>query len=104
MERTIGNLGQEIKQPSNPFANLSERSVKRCQVNILTALVANLENSDNNVKHLKVSVNLGDGYWLLRAQERTPCMFDRIIALKIISYMECRLQMEIADRSQVKLA
>ena len=23
LERTIGNLGEEIKQPSNPYANLS---------------------------------------------------------------------------------
>jgi hypothetical protein len=27
MERTIGNLGQEIWQPSNPFANLAQRAL-----------------------------------------------------------------------------
>ncbi|EMD33184.1 hypothetical protein CERSUDRAFT_68233 [Gelatoporia subvermispora B] len=29
MERTIGNLGEEIKQPLKPYANLSERAVRR---------------------------------------------------------------------------
>jgi hypothetical protein len=35
MERTIGNLGQEIRQPSNPFANLARRALLRSQVNAL---------------------------------------------------------------------
>jgi hypothetical protein len=29
MERTIGNLGQEIKSDSQPYANLSERGLRR---------------------------------------------------------------------------
>lgn len=28
LKRTIGNLGEEIKQPSNPYANLSERGLR----------------------------------------------------------------------------
>jgi len=28
MERTIGNLGEEIRQPSQPFANLAERGTR----------------------------------------------------------------------------
>ncbi|KAG2335234.1 hypothetical protein BDR05DRAFT_858792, partial [Suillus weaverae] len=43
MERTIGNLGQEIRQPSNPYVNLSREGVRRCQVNALKAMVPNLE-------------------------------------------------------------
>ena len=27
MEHTIGHLGQEIKQPSNPYANLAQRGL-----------------------------------------------------------------------------
>ncbi|KIJ95011.1 hypothetical protein K443DRAFT_109498 [Laccaria amethystina LaAM-08-1] len=45
MERTIGNLGEEIRQPSNPFANLSQRGLLRCQVNALTAMVPELKPS-----------------------------------------------------------
>jgi hypothetical protein len=42
MERTIGNLGEEIKQPSQPFANLSERGLRRCQVNALKSVLPHL--------------------------------------------------------------
>jgi len=28
LEHTIGNLGEEIKQHSNPFANLSQRGIR----------------------------------------------------------------------------
>ena len=42
MERTIGNLGQEIRQPSNPYTNLSERGVHRSRVNAITSIVPEL--------------------------------------------------------------
>ncbi|KZT31503.1 hypothetical protein SISSUDRAFT_1038391, partial [Sistotremastrum suecicum HHB10207 ss-3] len=45
LERTIGNLGQEIRQPSNPFANLSQRAILRCQINSLMVLVPGLSPS-----------------------------------------------------------
>jgi hypothetical protein len=48
MEQTIGNLGEEIKQPSNPFANLSQRGIRHSQVNALKAMIPDLEpNSDS---------------------------------------------------------
>uniref|UniRef100_D8QEM0 Uncharacterized protein n=1 Tax=Schizophyllum commune (strain H4-8 / FGSC 9210) TaxID=578458 RepID=D8QEM0_SCHCM len=43
MERTIGNLGEEIKQHSNPYANLSERAIRRCQINAIKALIPDIE-------------------------------------------------------------
>lgn len=42
MERTIGNLGEEIKQHSNPYANLSQRAIRRAQINTLTRLIPDL--------------------------------------------------------------
>ncbi len=39
MERTIGNLGEEIKQPSNPYGNLSERGLQRTQMNALAVMI-----------------------------------------------------------------
>ena len=42
MERTIGNLGEEIWQPSKPYANLSQRGLIRNQVNALIAMVPDL--------------------------------------------------------------
>ncbi|KAJ6484804.1 hypothetical protein C8R45DRAFT_829746 [Mycena sanguinolenta] len=67
IERTIGNLGQEIKSHSQPYANLSERSLRRCQVNALKAMFPDL---DPETKELpRGAVDLGDGFALLRARD-----------------------------------
>jgi hypothetical protein len=66
MERTIGNLGEEIKQPSQPFANLSERGLRRCQVNALKSMLPHLEPEP---KLPCVSIDLGNNYILLGALE-----------------------------------
>ncbi|KAF8576975.1 hypothetical protein K439DRAFT_1649194 [Ramaria rubella] len=69
IERTMGDLGGERKQLSNPYANLSERSLKRCQLNALKALIPAIV---KNVKKSSYStIDLGDGYKLLTARERT---------------------------------
>ena len=49
MERTIGNLGEEIKQYSNPFANLAQRGLCCCQVNSLKAMIPDLEPPENPI-------------------------------------------------------
>ncbi len=43
MERTIGNLGEEVKQPSNTFMNLSQRGLIRSQLNALYAMFPSLD-------------------------------------------------------------
>src|SRR6202041_2537545 len=68
MERVIGDLGGEIRQPSNPYANLSQHAVRRCQVNALKAMVPNLEEAPNLIP--RGAQDLGGGYVLLRAKER----------------------------------
>ena len=67
MERTIGNLGEEIQQPSNPFANLSQRGVRRSQVNALKAMIPDLE-PDLTVLP-RGARDIGDGFVLLRARD-----------------------------------
>ncbi|KAH7905503.1 hypothetical protein BJ138DRAFT_1017616, partial [Hygrophoropsis aurantiaca] len=68
MERTIGNLGEEIKQHSNPYANLSQRGLRRSQVNALKAMCPDLDtNSDSHLP--RGARDLGDGYTLLRARD-----------------------------------
>jgi hypothetical protein len=70
MERTIGNLGQEIRQPSQPYANLSQEGVRRCRVNTLLSAMPEL---DDPPKGLPLgAVDLGDGYALLRKRDRYP--------------------------------
>lgn len=70
MERAISDLGAEIKQPSNPFANLSKRGIVRCQVNALFSMVPSLE-SESSVLEPRGSANLDNGYVLLRKMDRT---------------------------------
>lgn len=70
MERTIGNLGQEIRQPSNPYANLSQRGLLRSQTNALIAMIPDLETPRPLVP--RGACDLGNGYILLRAKD-TAC-------------------------------
>ena len=68
IERTIGNLGEELKQPSNPFANLAQRGLRRCQTNALKAMVPDLD-PPKTLPH--GSIDLGNSYILLRAMDNT---------------------------------
>lgn len=72
MERTIGNLGQEVRQPSNPYANLSQRGLLRCQVNVLTAIIPDLTPLESSLP--RGAIELGNGYILLRAQDEYRAM------------------------------
>ncbi|KAI0321479.1 hypothetical protein OF83DRAFT_296742 [Amylostereum chailletii] len=67
MERTIGDLGQEVKQPSNPYANLSQRGLQRAQVNALKSVMPDLEADKDALP--RGSVDLGDKYVLLRPMD-----------------------------------
>ncbi|KAL6301085.1 hypothetical protein BKA93DRAFT_819140 [Sparassis latifolia] len=85
MERTIGNLGEEIKQHSNPFANLSQHALRHCQVNALKAMVPELEPPE---KPKRGSCDIGRGYVLLRVMDSTAkpvqaCEGDAIRAFLI---------------------
>jgi hypothetical protein len=68
MERTIGNLREEIKQPSNPYKNLSERGLRRAQTNAAISML----NLDPPPAPPKGLVELGDGYFLLNPTARSP--------------------------------
>jgi hypothetical protein len=69
MERTIGNLVAEIRQDSNPYANLSQRGLERSQVNALKAIYPDLDEEANSIP--RGAIDLGDDFVLLRAKERT---------------------------------
>jgi hypothetical protein len=69
MERTIGNLGEEIRSHVHPYANLSQRGLERCQVNALKAMFPDLEEPENLVP--RGAKDLGNGFVLLRAREVT---------------------------------
>ncbi|KAF8513228.1 hypothetical protein JB92DRAFT_3116576 [Gautieria morchelliformis] len=67
MERTIGNVGKEIKQHSNPFVNLSEQALQRSQVNALKSMIPELDLHTVNLP--RGCQDIRDGYLLLRARE-----------------------------------
>jgi hypothetical protein len=73
LERTIGNLGEEIKQHSNPFANLSQCGIQRARVNALKAMIPDLDVDGTSEERLpRGSKDVGQGYILLRAREEEP--------------------------------
>lgn len=67
IERTIGNLGEEIKQHSNPFSNLAQRGLRRCQVNALKAMIPDIEPLETSLP--RGAFDLGDEYYLLCAMD-----------------------------------
>ncbi|KAJ7305437.1 hypothetical protein DFH08DRAFT_721220 [Mycena albidolilacea] len=84
MERTIGNLGEEIKQHSNPYANLSQRGKRRCQLNALKVLIPTLEPEKGLPEN---SVDLGNGYILLRARDEYHQLIEGAYGEAIRDYL-----------------
>ncbi|KAJ6589494.1 hypothetical protein B0H19DRAFT_979711, partial [Mycena capillaripes] len=95
LERTIGNLGEEIKQHSNPYANLSQRAIRRCQVNALKAVIPDLEPETDKLP--RGSVDLGDGYVLLRAQDSCSRRVRTCEEEAIMDYLRDEFGDEIAE-------
>ena len=59
------NLGEEIKQPSNPYANMANCGLHRSQLSTLHAILPDLEPDAPGLP--RGAVDLSDGYVLLRA-------------------------------------
>jgi hypothetical protein len=70
MERTIGNLGEEIKQHSSPYANLARRGFRRCCVNSLKSMVPDLC-VDQKSPFPSTARDLQDGFVLLHPRDRS---------------------------------
>jgi hypothetical protein len=67
MERAIGDLGKDIRQPSNPFANLSQIALRRSQINALLTICPEL---DPNAVLIPTGNDVGNGYFLLTPSDR----------------------------------
>jgi hypothetical protein len=74
MECTIGNLGQELRLSSNPYANLSQQGVKWAQLNTLWSIKPNLGISLKPKANQKFYVKAGAGYVLQHPCNSTPCI------------------------------
>ncbi|KAG2140275.1 uncharacterized protein EDB93DRAFT_1252914 [Suillus bovinus] len=71
MERTIGNIVGEIRQPSNPYSNLAQRAIHRAQHNSLMVMIPTLDPDYGQPLFPRWSKDLGNGYALLKLQERS---------------------------------
>lgn len=81
MERTIGNLTQELRQPSNPYANLAQRALLRCQINAMKNIIPDIEESNDLLP--RGAITLGNDYVLLRRRDTTarPILPSEEVAL-----------------------
>ncbi|KAF8149308.1 hypothetical protein K438DRAFT_2086792, partial [Mycena galopus ATCC 62051] len=86
LERTIGNLGREIHQHSNPYANLSQQALQRCQVNALVSIIPDLEPSKDKLPI--GAMDLGGGYRLLWKCDSTSRPVRECEAVAIRQYIE----------------
>jgi hypothetical protein len=98
LERTIGNLGEEIRQHSNPYANLSERGLNRSQLNALYAMVPDLDPTGEE-KIPRGSKILGDGYILLRAMDNCSRPVRACEGEAIRSYMK-GMEVQVSEEQE----
>ncbi|KAI0739775.1 hypothetical protein C8Q80DRAFT_1111115 [Daedaleopsis nitida] len=68
LENYIGNITREIKQHVTPYANVSERALRRCQVNALRAMDPSFARSDRLPNG---AIDLGNGFILLPPYDNT---------------------------------
>lgn len=88
MERTIGDLGREIRQPSNPYANLAQRALRRCQVNAMKAMDPTLSSKSQQPTLPQGAVDIDDGYVLLRACDRYSYKLPPHEAHVLVEYLQ----------------
>jgi len=73
LERTIGNLTEEIKLHSNAWSNLSQRGILQAQVNAINAMIPDLCIDGPSEGRLSCGAkDLGGRFILLRAHEGNP--------------------------------
>jgi hypothetical protein len=95
MERTIGNLGEEIRQHSNPYANLSERGVRRARTNALKALIPDLDEDTDRIP--RGGQDIGGGFRLLRAMDPRSRDVDLVEESAIRTYLAAKTSMPAVE-------
>jgi hypothetical protein len=88
MERTIGSLTQELRQPSNPYANLAQRALLRCQINALKNIVPNLVEPAGLPRG---AIDLSDGYVLLQRRDTIARPLLPTENLALVAYLGAQL-------------
>ncbi|TFK49607.1 hypothetical protein OE88DRAFT_1736611 [Heliocybe sulcata] len=86
-ENAIGFLGRLVCQPSNPFANLTQVTLRHVHMSALQAMVPDLIPDETALP--RSAVDLGDGYVLLRAWDRYARHIQGSEARAIREYLSC---------------
>jgi hypothetical protein len=83
MERSIGDLVKDIRQHSNPLANLCEIALRQSQLNALKTIhpVFDYDKSSEIPKYAR---DLHNGYYLLRPRDRSPFTVTNVHQVDII--------------------
>ncbi len=84
MERTIGNLEEEIRQHSRPYSNLGVRTLIRSQTITLTSMISDLDPAVS--RNPRGSVDIGDGFLVLRAREGQALAVSELHASAILAF------------------
>lgn len=89
IETAIGNLGAEIRQDRNPYANIAQRGVLRAQLNSILAMFPHLKlHKDKEGSFPQGAKDLGQGYALLRMCQKVAQPVDELEANVILRYWE----------------
>ncbi|VDC06753.1 unnamed protein product [Peniophora sp. CBMAI 1063] len=86
-ERSIGILEALVRQPSNPYKNLSNEAVLLAQLHALYARAPELDPHRDNGKLPHTAIKLDGDYALLHATERTPHEVKPEERAAIVRYM-----------------
>lgn len=87
IETAIGNLGAEIRQDRDPYANISQRGILRAQLNSISAMFPQLKwGKDSESSFPRGAKDVGQGYALLRACQKTAKPIEEVEADAILRY------------------
>jgi hypothetical protein len=101
MERTIGNLVEEIHQPSNPYANLSQHGLQWSQINALKSMFPDLDDAKNILP--RGAVDLGNDYVCLRAMDKTYHKLSDDYSTSLRSFLLEVYNMSLSEEASISI-
>jgi hypothetical protein len=86
LERTIGDLGRQLRHFKDPYANFSRRGVLQCQTNVLSymfpVLVKDKSQPPSTAEHV------GNGYYLLPKHDRSAMSVPRVHGEAVVAALQ----------------
>jgi hypothetical protein len=97
MERIIGLLKDQLRLHSDPYTNLAMVGMRMCQVNALKAMMPELDAAEQPPAG---SVNVGEGYSLLRPRARRSEVLPEREDAAVCAFMEATTGADDYERGQ----